>query len=719
MRVRFLRVVTVVLCLLAATTLSAQQSSSTGPAVPRLVRVTGMFAPATHMPPAPVETVTLAIYADETGGTPLWQETQYVAVDPEGRYSVLLGVTQPDGLPMELFASGDARWLGRRFERPGEHEQRRVLLASVPYALKASDADTLGGRPASAYLLADPGANSVEGGTTAGATTTAGKTGTPSGTTVQSLTAGATNYVAKFTNATDLGNSAIYDAGGMVGVNTATPADFMHVRFTDTSGAFTGYAVQNLGSGAASYSGTLFYDQNGVLGQFQGFNNSTHEYRINNIAKNGSNVADGSINFMTNSTSRFFVASSGNVGIGTTNPQASLEVSNALNSGVPGNVIATNYTNGPGSTAFIGRKSRGTSSAPTPVQSGDSLAAFLARGYSGAAGFGLGGGGMILRAGENWNDTSMGTSLDLRTTANGTTTPASRLLITPAGNVGIGTANAAGALEVVRSGSDSDIVATSFGGQPGLLLQAARGTSLAPTAVQLGDTLGYVAGNGYGATVWSDGNAAMGMAAAENWTDTAHGTAMGFFTTPLGSTTTALQMAVLPNGNVGIGTPQDVDGMPTATDKLQVFGDARVGTSATNGCLKNFAGTGLVGTCSSDRRFKQNITPFGPVLQQLTALQPVHYFWRAAEFPDRHFGNSQAYGLIAQDVEQVLPELVVTGDDGYKAVDYSKLPLLTIEAVKELKAENDALKVQNDALKERVAEIERLIRELRATSTNQ
>ena len=38
----------------------------------------------------------------------------------------------------------------------------------------------------------------------------------------------------------------------------------------------------------------------------------------------------------------------------------------------------------------------------------------------------------------------------------------------------------------------------------------------------------------------------------------------------------------------------------------------------------------------------------------------------------------------------MLPELVVTGDDGFKAVDYSKLPLLTIQAVKELKAENDA-----------------------------
>jgi hypothetical protein len=65
--------------------------------------------------------------------------------------------------------------------------------------------------------------------------------------------------------------------------------------------------------------------------------------------------------------------------------------------------------------------------------------------------------------------------------------------------------------------------------------------------------------------------------------------------------------------------------------------------------------------------------------------------------------------LIAQDVEQVLPELVATDSDGYKAVDYSKLPLLTIQAVKELKAENDGLK-------QRVADLERLVIELLAAA---
>jgi hypothetical protein len=63
----------------------------------------------------------------------------------------------------------------------------------------------------------------------------------------------------------------------------------------------TGLAVQNLGSSATSYSGMLFYDQNGSTAQFQGFNNATHEYRINNVSSGGS------INFMLGGTSRFLV----------------------------------------------------------------------------------------------------------------------------------------------------------------------------------------------------------------------------------------------------------------------------------------------------------------------------------------------------------------------------------------------------------------------------
>ena len=226
---------------------------------------------------------------------------------------------------------------------------------------------------------------------------------------------------------------------------------------------------------------------------------------------------------------------------------------------------------------------------------------------------------------------------------------------------------------------------------------------------------------GYGATGFGEFAAGIAGLAAENWTDTAQGAALILAATPLGSNQAQANLVVLPGGNVGIG---QFDDFPTITDKLQVFGDIRVGTTGTNGCLRNFAGTGIAGSCSSDRRFKKDITPFSHVLEQVTALQPVHYSWRIADFPGQHFGEGRAYGLIAQDVEQVLPELVVTNDDGFKAVDYSKLPLLTIQAVKDLKVQNDGLKQRiaeleksdPQAMKQRIAELERLVSELLASS---
>jgi hypothetical protein len=283
------------------------------------------------------------------------------------------------------------------------------------------------------------------------------------------------------------------------------------------------------------------------------------------------------------------------------------------------------------------------------------------------------------------------------------------MTLNPLGNLGIGVGNAEGALEVARTGEHTEVFATSYDGEPAFLTRTARGTPAAPTAVQAGDGLGFFAAGGYGATGFSSERAGMGAIAAENWTDDAQGALLVFGTTPMGAGVAGITMVIMPDGNVGIGTPLPPGVLPTVTDKLEVFGDVRVGNADTNGCLKNFAGTGMAGTCASDVRLKRDITPFGSVLGQLTALQPVHYFWRASEFPERRFGDGRAYGLIAQDVEQALPELVVTNADGFKAVDYTKLPLLTVQAVKELKAENEALK-------ERLAGLERLVTEMLAAA---
>jgi hypothetical protein len=321
MRVLRKTLLVVFMCVPASEQFGAQspQPSATT-TLPRVIPVAGVYTPADGRAPRSVESVTLSIYAEESGGSPIWEEVQSVALDASGRYSILLGASVTEGLPLDMFASGQARWLGLRFERPGEVETPRARLTSVPYALRAADADTLGGRPASAYLLAA----SARGGdaSDSGHAMSAGQVVAP-----QAVLPGTDNFLAKYTNGgIDLFNSGVYETGGRVGVGTTTPFDLMHVRFTDTAGAVTGYAVQNLGSSATSYSGMLFYDQNGALGQFQGFNNVTHEYRINNIARVSPGGAfNGSINFMIGSSSKLLVGNNA-IGIGTTTGTARLNV---------------------------------------------------------------------------------------------------------------------------------------------------------------------------------------------------------------------------------------------------------------------------------------------------------------------------------------------------------------------------------------------------------
>ncbi len=128
------------------------------PGVPRLVKFRGQLADASGSLLTNTVGIMFAIYSEQTGGVPLWQETQNVEFS-QGRYTVLLGNSTSGGIPAELFASGQSQWLGVKALLPGEEEQPRVLLASVPYALKAVDADTLGGVPASSYLRATPPAS--------------------------------------------------------------------------------------------------------------------------------------------------------------------------------------------------------------------------------------------------------------------------------------------------------------------------------------------------------------------------------------------------------------------------------------------------------------------------------------------------------------------------------------------------------------------------------
>src|SRR5712691_11320464 len=187
-------------------------------AVPRLIKFAGTLRDAQGKPLSNTVGVTFAVYKEQEGGAALWLETQNVPLDEQGHYSVLLGATKSDGLPLELFTSGEPRWLGVQVNLPKELEQPRVLLVSVPYALKAADAETLGGKPFSAFVLATPPS---EGG--AGASQ-APNAAAPTAVAAATIGGGGTqNFVAKFdATGANVINSSLFD-NGQVGIGTTSP----------------------------------------------------------------------------------------------------------------------------------------------------------------------------------------------------------------------------------------------------------------------------------------------------------------------------------------------------------------------------------------------------------------------------------------------------------------------------------------------------------------
>lgn len=240
--------------------------------------------------------------------------------------------------------------------------------------------------------------------------------------------------------------------------------------------------------------------------------------------------------------------------------------------------------------------------------------------------------------------------------------------------VGIGTISPDAPLEVVSS---DGILATGYGISSAIAVRRARGTEAAPLAIQSGDRLGFFGARGHDGASFSFTQAAVVFDATETYTAAGKGTQIEFLTTANGSAGAATRMTIDHDGEVGIGTTVPLN-------LLHVNGDVRIGA-----CVYSAAGPTV--SCASDARFKKEIRPLPALLDRVASLAPVRYSWRADEFPERSFGEGEAVGLVAQDVERALPELVTTDADGYKAVDYGTLPLLAIQAIRELKEKNDTL----------------------------
>src|ERR1051326_5044433 len=146
-----------VLILCTFSPLMAQNLGGVENVVPAVVKFSGVLNEGKGQPIRATVGVTFLLYKEQSGGAPVWMETQNVQPDANGHYSVMLGSTTNRGLPADAFVAGEARWIG--VQVTGQAEQARVQLVSVPYALKAADAQTLGGLPPSAFLLAAPQTN--------------------------------------------------------------------------------------------------------------------------------------------------------------------------------------------------------------------------------------------------------------------------------------------------------------------------------------------------------------------------------------------------------------------------------------------------------------------------------------------------------------------------------------------------------------------------------
>ena len=213
-----MKIGTLLIGFLFFTAIHAQQT-----AVPRFTYFSGTQRNSAGLPQTGSARITFALYEEREGGEALWSETQEVKLDAQGRYTVLLGATQADGMPLDVFASGKARWLGVEPQTEGMASQPRTLLVVVPYALKSVDADTLGGLPPSAYLRSGAGAP-VAADSTALPRAMSGVSPDTACSSVTSDGTATENQLAVFTGSCNIEPSGIAESGGKVGIGTSPSA---------------------------------------------------------------------------------------------------------------------------------------------------------------------------------------------------------------------------------------------------------------------------------------------------------------------------------------------------------------------------------------------------------------------------------------------------------------------------------------------------------------
>ena len=422
---------------------------------------------------------------------------------------------------------------------------------------------------------------------------------------------------------------------GNVGIGTTAPTEKLEVagkiKITGTANFID--TTRNASS-QANY--IRFYDSStSAVEAYVGFTSNNRDFKIESA--NGG----GTLTLKAGGATAMHITSTGNVGIGTTSPS-----DGDLTIGTPKLHVAVGGTSG---TFNLAARFQSTTS------DADNTGTSILINSSNDR-------GLLIKAGRKDGDREVAYFDAVSSTGN-TTNMLTMGKFSSAYNVGIGTTSPSDKLHV----------------SSGMIRVEGVGCG-----IRMPDTSGNPL-----LALTTDQNSFAGCNIVNGWGNSSN-TGVGVGTTR--SDGTAFQVRTGITLSSGIATS-------SGTQRLIVYGSGGtkitsslgVGTanpSTTTGRID--ASNDIVAYSTSDIRLKDNIKSIDKALDKVNKIQGIEFDWIEKE--EVHDNSGHDVGVIAQEIEKVLPDVVTTRENGYKAVKYEKIVPLLIEAIKDLSKQVDGLK---------------------------
>jgi hypothetical protein len=532
-------------------------------------------------------------------------------------------------------------------------------------------------------------------------------------------------FVTKWSSASAVTCSQLFDNGTNVGIGTASPGRLLTLSRA-TEAASTQIELRNVGGMTNGNFDGISFTQ-GATGSTALGNIKLHYASDGGTAlafeTRGSSSASGDAPV----TEKVRVDKDGKVGIGTTMPAEKLDVAGKIKAmAFLGDGSALTGINDAAKVAKAGDTMTGMLNLPANGLAAGSNQLVLAAGHvgigttspnvrlhiAGGTDAQLTGGG-FLQVGSSTSTNILVDNNEIMARNNGATATLAlnanggnvTLIQSGTGSVGIGTASPSPLFKLHVEGSSAGILGINTSG----LGVGVRGDSSTGTGVSglSGSGNGVFGSSGSGDGVRGVSNSGVGVSA---WSESGN-IIEGRDGSPSGGgrsgSSGTLRFLITNAGNVGIGTA-------TPAEKLDVNGRIRVtqlaGPASTHLCTNN----NVISSCSgSDARLKTNFRPLVNVLEKLNTVRGVSFEWNEAYQSIGGASAGREIGVIAQEVEAAFPELVTQMENGYKTVNYERLTAVLIEAVKELNAKHDKLEADNEALRAELKSLMQMVKQLK------